>query len=62
MKPPCTTGDFLIGGTWGANVVPAGPSLGVGSWGGLTLQLVNGAGNQDNCKDATAVITYTANP
>jgi hypothetical protein len=60
-KPACTTGDYQIGGTSGANVVPAG-GAGVGSWTGLTLQLVNNlTANQDNCKNAVAHVTYTAN-
>ncbi|MCU1379842.1 MAG: hypothetical protein JWN29_2825 [Acidimicrobiales bacterium] len=58
-KPNCTTGDFAIGGTSGARVVPVGTN--VGSWSGLTLGLVAGAGNQDNCKGAGVTITYTAN-
>jgi hypothetical protein len=59
-KPACTTGDFTIGGSAAGSSVPSG--TGVGSWSGLTVQMVNGAGNQDNCKSATAQITYTANP
>jgi phage-related tail protein len=58
-KPACTTLDYTIAGTAAGSVVPVGS--GVGSWTGLTLQLVDGAGNQDNCKGATAHITYTAN-
>jgi hypothetical protein len=59
-KPACTTSDFTIGGSVGVTTVPSG--TGVGSWSGLTVQMVNGAGNQDNCKGATANISYTANP
>jgi hypothetical protein len=64
-KPACTPADFTIGGTSGANDVPTG--TGVGSWSGLNISLVdkepssNPANNQDNCKSATAHITYTAN-
>jgi hypothetical protein len=58
-KPNCTTGDFAIGGTSGSTVVPVGTN--VGSWSGLTVGLVAGAGNQDNCKGAGITITYTAN-
>ena len=59
-KPACTQADFAIGGT--ANVdanVAAGN--GVGSWTGLTVRLLNGAGNQDNCKGQAITINYTAN-
>jgi len=59
-KPACTTDDFLIGGSSGANVVPAGNGL--GSWTGLTLQLVDNGLNQDNCKNAVAHVTYTVVP
>jgi hypothetical protein len=59
-KPACTAGDFSIGGSMGATTVPSG--TGVGSWSGLTIQLLNTASNQDNCKGATANIAYTANP
>jgi hypothetical protein len=59
-KPACTPADFSIGGSVGTITVPSG--TGVGSWSGLTIQLLNTAANQDNCKGATANITYTANP
>lgn len=58
-KPACTTADFAIGGTSGATVVPSG--TGVGSWSGLNISLLDNGLNQDNCKGATANITYTAN-
>jgi hypothetical protein len=60
-KPACTTADYQIAGTSGLNLVPTG-GAGVGSWSGLTIQLLNTAFNQDNCKNAVAHITYTANP
>ena len=59
-KPACTSADFSIGGSMGAATIPSG--TGVGSWTGLTIQLVNAVTNQDNCKGATANITNTANP
>ncbi len=59
-KPACTTADFSIGGSVGTTAVPSGS--GTGSWTGLTIQLLNTAANQDNCKGATANISYTANP
>jgi hypothetical protein len=59
-KPACTPADFSIGGAVGTTTVPSG--TGVGAWTGLTIQLVNTAANQDNCKGATANIAYTANP
>jgi len=59
-KPACTQADFAIGGsaTVDANV-PAGN--GQGAWTGLTVRLLNGAGNQDNCKSQAITINYTAN-
>ncbi|WP_270889594.1 hypothetical protein [Pedococcus sp. 5OH_020] len=54
----CATDNFAITGT--ANVgaqVAAGD--GVGSWSGLSIRLVNTDSNQDGCKNATAVVTYT---
>jgi len=58
-KPACTQADFAIGGTAtvGAQVASGN---GVGSWSGLTVRLLNGAGNQDNCKGVTVPITYAA--
>lgn len=58
-KPDCVASDFEIGGTAAGSTVPSGN--GVGSWSGLTIALKNTAANQDNCKGATANITYTAN-
>jgi hypothetical protein len=60
-KPACTDADFAVGGPGtGAIVVPNG--TGVGSWSGLTVRLVDGAGNQDNCKTVGITLDYTANP
>jgi hypothetical protein len=60
-KPACTEADFQIAGTASvAAEIPAGNA--VGGWSGLTIELLNGAGNQDNCKDVTVTIDYTANP
>jgi hypothetical protein len=60
-KPACTQADFTITGTSNApGAVPAG--TGVGSWNGLTLNMVNSVTNQDNCKNLSGAITinYTA--
>jgi hypothetical protein len=59
-KPDCTEADFAIAGTSGANVIPAG--IGVGSWSGLTVRLLDNGLNQDNCKSVSITIDYTANP
>ena len=61
LKPDCTQADFAIGGSTGAIVVPTGGN-GVGAWTGLTVNMVDGAGNQDNCKNVSITIDYTANP
>ena len=57
-QPACTTADFVIGGTSGPYVVTNGSGT---LWSGLTVKLADGAANQDNCKTASAVITFTAN-
>jgi hypothetical protein len=60
-KPHCTAGDFALVGpaTVGAEIPPG---TGVGSWSGITLQLVNNpTQNQDNCKNATVSISYGTN-
>jgi hypothetical protein len=60
-KPACTQGDFSITGTATVNAnVPAGTAQ--GSWSGLSVSLLNGGGNQDNCKGVSITIDYTANP
>ena len=58
-KPACTQADFAVGGTSGANVVPAGTG---GSWSGLTISLNDGVANQDNCKGVSITLDYTAAP
>ena len=59
-KPDCTQADFAIGGTSGANVVPCGHRR--RSWSGLTVRMLDNGLNQDNCKNVTITIDYTANP
>jgi hypothetical protein len=59
-KPDCTQADFAIAGVSGATVVPSG--TGVGSWAGLTVRLLDNGLNQDNCKNVSITIDYTANP
>jgi hypothetical protein len=56
----CATDNYLIGGTGTVtDPVPAGTA--VGSWSGLTIQMVDTGDNQDVCKGATVQIAYTAN-
>jgi hypothetical protein len=59
-KPPCTAADFTITGTSTNPPVVAANSTGGGAWSGLSLNMVNGAGNQDNCKSISVPITYSA--
>lgn len=59
-KPACTQADFAIGGTASGSVVPSGTA--VGAWTGLTVGMVNGVANQDNCKGQSITLLYTANP
>jgi hypothetical protein len=59
-KPACTANDFKLGGPAVVNAeVPSGN--GVGSWTGITLQLLNTNANQDNCKNAVVSISYAIN-
>jgi hypothetical protein len=60
-KPPCTAADFALIGPAIVNAeIP--PGNGVGSWTGITLQLLNNpTQNQDNCKNATVGISYGTN-
>jgi hypothetical protein len=58
-KPACTQADFSITGTSNdPGVIASG--TGVGSWSGLSLNMTNGAANQDNCKGITVPVTYSA--
>jgi len=59
-KPDCATGDFEITGTSNTpGDVPAGNAK--GSWSGLSVDMKDTGANQDNCKNASITITYTAN-
>ena len=54
-KPACTEADFSITGT--SNVPGSVASgNGVGSWTGLTLNMLNTGANQDNCKSLSGSI------
>ena len=58
-KPACTQADFSISGA--ANVgTEIVPGAGVGSWSGLSLNMIDAATNQDNCKSITVAIAYAA--
>jgi hypothetical protein len=55
----CSAADYTIAGTGAVGAsVPAGN--GEGSWGNLTIAFNNTADNQDACKNAQLVISYTA--
>jgi len=59
-KPACTQADFAVTGTATVNAqVASGNNK--GSWSGLSVALLNGAGNQDNCKNQSITIDYVAN-
>jgi hypothetical protein len=58
-KPACTQADFAIGGTAPVGV-QINPGNGVGAWAGLNVSMINAPTNQDNCKNITVPITYTA--
>lgn len=59
LKPACTQADFSITGTSNAPGSVAANN-GTAAWSGLTLNMVDGAGNQDNCKNITVPITYAS--
>jgi hypothetical protein len=59
-KPPCTAADFTITGTSTNPPVALANTTGGGAWSGLSLNMVNGALNQDNCKNISVPITYSA--
>ena len=56
----CTAADYTIAGTGAVGAeVPSGAN--VGSWGNLTIAFANDTTrNQDACKNAQLVISYTA--
>ena len=57
----CDPSNFSIAGTGtvgSGGVVPSGSAK--GSWSGLTIQLLNTSSNQDACKGASPVISYSA--
>jgi hypothetical protein len=60
-KPACTEADFSVSGS-----APVGAQVaagdGVGAWSGLSLDMTNSGANQDNCKNVTVPLAYTANP
>ncbi len=59
-KPACTAADFVIAGSASVgSEISSG--LGVGSWSGLTIAMKDGSANQDNCKNVSVPIDYTAN-
>jgi hypothetical protein len=55
----CANNNFVVAGTATVNAeIPSG--TGVGSWSGLTIQLVDTLVNQDGCKGATVHLAYSA--
>lgn len=58
-KPACTAADFtLTQPTWTPVDLAPGDTDFLGT--GAAIQMLNGAGNQDNCKTATVPVHYTA--
>ena len=63
-KPACTASDFAITGT--STITGSGPNNEIpsgnaqGSWNGLSLELLDSATNQENCKSVTVTIDYVA--
>jgi hypothetical protein len=58
-KPACTQADFSISGSAPVAAEIAVGS-GVGSWSGLSLNMTDAGTNQDNCKNITVPIAYSA--
>jgi hypothetical protein len=58
-KPACSASDYkLVNDTAVVNDnIPSGS--GKGAWSGITIQMLNTAFNQDNCKNATVNLSYT---
>jgi hypothetical protein len=58
--PACTAADFALSGNPVTidQEVPSG--TGVGTWSGMTVRMLEGSANQDNCKGATVSITYSS--
>ena len=59
-KPACTAADFALvqPGPTGLEV-PSGTN--VSGWSGGSIQLIDAAANQDNCKSVTVPLVYTSN-
>ncbi len=59
-KPACTAADFALVQPGVTNAeVPSGTA--VSGWTGGSIQLVNAAANQDNCKAVSVPLVYTSN-
>ncbi len=59
--PACTVADFQLNNpttSVGQDITPGAAN---GSWSGPSVQLLNTASNQDNCKNATLNISYSSN-
>ncbi len=54
----CVAGDFTITGTGVVNAeIPNGSD--VGSWSGISIQMIDTGSNQDACETQTIPITYS---
>lgn len=58
--PACGPADFIVGPPDTVNS-EIDPGLGQGAWGPITIQMVDAAYNQENCKNATVNISYSSN-
>lgn len=59
VGPACGAGDFIVGAPDIVNA-EVGPGNDQGSWGPITLQMVDAAYNQENCKNATVHLSYSS--
>ena len=60
-KPACTTADFEIDDNVSSTPGDIPSGNGQGAWNGLSVRMIDSTANQDNCKNQTITITYTAN-
>lgn len=59
-RPGCSPEDFVIQGSPAKVGTRVDAGRGKGSWAGITIRLENRAVNQDACKNARVLISYSA--
>lgn len=59
--PACTTADYQLNNATATVNAQIASGNGVGSWSGPSIQMLNTGANQDACKNASVVLSYTSN-